>query len=254
VQLRPDPSTRADPDARRKRRERRRRRAEAGAPEGLGYVVVVTYGRSGSTLLQGILNSVPGYLVRGENRQILRHLYDFHKTGVEQRQRSRRRQRKHGLEVGASTPDRPFFGMDGFDAAASLRDARRLALSTILRPEPGTRVVGFKEIRWDHEDLEDYVEWLRVLLPGARFVINTRDLEAVSVSKWWAEMPDAVDRLAANEKRLLRLADGLGEDAHHVHYDDYVADPGALRPLFAWLGEEYDEQRVRAVLDRPHSY
>jgi hypothetical protein len=40
----------------------------------LGYVFIVTYGRSGSTLLQGVLNSIPGYLVRGENRQALRHL------------------------------------------------------------------------------------------------------------------------------------------------------------------------------------
>jgi hypothetical protein len=33
----------------------------------LGYVFVMTYGRSGSTLLMGLLNTIPGYLVRGEN-------------------------------------------------------------------------------------------------------------------------------------------------------------------------------------------
>ena len=34
----------------------------------LDYVFVMTYGRSGSTLLMGILNSIPGWLLRGENR------------------------------------------------------------------------------------------------------------------------------------------------------------------------------------------
>src|SRR5688572_1085508 len=33
----------------------------------LGHLFIVTYGRSGSTLLQGVLNSIPGYLIRGEN-------------------------------------------------------------------------------------------------------------------------------------------------------------------------------------------
>jgi len=31
------------------------------------YVFVVTYGRSGSTLMQGLLNALPGVLVRGES-------------------------------------------------------------------------------------------------------------------------------------------------------------------------------------------
>jgi hypothetical protein len=39
-----------------------------------------------------------------------------------------------------------------------------------------------------------------------------------------------------------------------VHYDDYVADPTMLRPLFEWLGLEFDESRVRAVMDVRHSY
>ncbi len=52
-------------------------RVSGGAPEGLGYLFIVTYGRSGSTLLQGILNSIPGYLIRGENRAALFHLYSL---------------------------------------------------------------------------------------------------------------------------------------------------------------------------------
>jgi hypothetical protein len=39
-----------------------------------------------------------------------------------------------------------------------------------------------------------------------------------------------------------------------VHYNDYIADPSALRPLFDWLGEEFDEDRVRAVMEIRHSY
>ena len=53
------------------------------ASRDLGYVFVMTYGRSGSTLLMGLLNTIPGYLIRGENDDALRFLHDFHQTCVE---------------------------------------------------------------------------------------------------------------------------------------------------------------------------
>ena len=244
-------------EAEQERERLARRLAELELRDDLGYLFVVTYGRSGSTLLQGILNAIPGYVIRGENRQMLLHLYEFHRTGAAEKREQRRQERKNDLPVGGGTPVRPFYGMDNFKVQASHEDCRRLALDTVLRPDPGTRVTGFKEIRWGQEDVEDldrYVTWLRKVFPGARFLVNTRDLTAVSQSKWWAEMPDAVEQLAETEKRLLALTDSLGDDAFHVRYDDYVADPRALAPLFAWLGEEFDESRVRAVLEERHSY
>ena len=55
------------------------------------------------------------------------------------------------------------------------------------------------------------------------------------------------------ETAILDLGDSLGEAAYRVHFDDYTADPTALRGLYAWLGEDFDEARVRAVLGVRHS-
>ena len=44
-----------------------------------------------------------------------------------------------------------------------------------------------------------------------------------------------------------------GDAAYRVHFDDYTADPTVLRGLFDWLGEDWDENRVRAVLGVRHS-
>ena len=217
--------------------------ADAAAPD-LGYVFVVTYGRSGSTLLSGILNSMPGYLIRGENSGALRHLFEFHRTMAQESERAGKhllRQRTH-----------PYFGIGDFPAARSIDGIRRLVLDTVLRPRTETRVTGFKEIRWDHSDLAEYVDWLREVFPGARFVINTRAHEDVLKSKWWAE-GDKSARLAEVESRILALGEELGEAAYRVHYDDYVAEPETLRGLFEWLGEEFDAARVREVLEKPHS-
>ena len=212
---------------------------------GLGFVFVVTYGRSGSTLLMGLLNSIPGYLIRGENWDALHHLFRFHRTLVEGSQKwepARLRQRTH-----------PFFGAADFPEQRSYARTRDLVVDTVLRPEADTRVTGFKEIRWYRDDVEEYVAWLREVFPGARFVVNTRDHDEVRRSGWWAKHPENAESLPRVEARILALADALGGAAYRVHYNDYVADPSVLRGLYDWLGEPFDETAVRAVLARRHS-
>jgi Sulfotransferase family len=211
----------------------------------LEYLFVVTYGRSGSTLLMGVLNTLPGYLIRGENRDALHHLFLFDQTmRTESARRPPRKLRQ---------PTHPFFGIGGYPQQRAVRQLRRLATLTVLRPDQDTRVTGFKEIRWYHDDLEEYVAWLREVFPGARFVVNTRDHADVLRSKWWAKGADKTERLAEIEQRILALADSLGDAAYRVHYDEYVADPTVLRGMFAWLGEPFDEESVRATMAVRHS-
>jgi Sulfotransferase family len=218
--------------------------ARAGRSD-LGYLFIVTYGRSGSTLLMGVLNSIPGYLLRGENWDALHHLFRYHQTLVDGSRRwnpSRTRQRTH-----------PFYGVADFPAKRSLRRTRQLVLDTVMRPREDTRVTGFKEIRWYQDDLEDYVAWLREVFPGARFVVNTRANDEVLRSGWWAKNPHSAGALAKTEARILELAESLGSAAYRVHYNDYVADPSVLAGLFEWLGEPFDEAAVKAVMQKRHS-
>jgi hypothetical protein len=218
--------------------------APPGDRDDLDYVFVMTYGRSGSTLVQGLLNAIPGYLIRGENSAALNHLHGFHKTMLAESQR--------GNLVNRRKVTHPFYGIPDFPAESSLRDTRRLVLDTVLRPEPETRVTGYKEIRWYQDDLADFCAWLRLVFPGARFVVNTRNQADVLRSKWWAKQDNAA-YLAGIEERILRVAAGLGDAAYRVHYDDYVADPTVLRGLYAWLGEEFDLASVRTTLGTRHS-
>lgn len=216
----------------------------------LKYLFIVTYGRSGSTLLAGILSSSPGVMVRGENGGLLQSLLAFHETATRHRDR---------LASSAPLPaHHPWWGIDGYRDETAYRGFRTLMLETVLRPEPGTTVVGFKEIDWLPERLPERLPELlaftRSVFPGARFVLNTRDLEQVAQSKWWERNPDALSELRTMEQHYVDALEPLGDAFYRVHYDDYVADPTVLRGLFDWLGLEFDEDRVRAVLDVRHSY
>lgn len=224
---------------------RLRRRADGGRD--LSYLFLMTYGRSGSTLVSGLLNAQPGYLVRGENEHVLHHLYDYHRTLASLKERKPAKN--------SGSPTHPFFGVGDVPLDRSLVEIRRLATQTLLRPEADTRVTGFKEIRWYHQDMEAYVDWLRLVFPGARFLVNTRDHASVLASGWWAK-GDPVHNaahLVETERRILAVAAALGEEAYHVHYNDYVADPTVLRGLYDWLGEPWDEAAVLATMAVRHS-
>jgi hypothetical protein len=223
-----------------------RRLRRQGHREDLGFLFVVTYGRSGSTLLQGILSSIPGYLIRGENGGVAYHLYRFHTIAT----------RQSTTKGGGRwrSPQSAWFGIGGYPQETALREMRRLLLTTVIRPTRDSRVVGFKEIKWLQDDLHEYVDFLRVVFPGARFVVNTRNLDDVVASKWWAKDSDSRQVLAEAEARMLALMERLGGDAYHIHYDDYVQSPEKLRGLFEWLGEDFDESRVAEVMAKRHSY
>jgi hypothetical protein len=211
----------------------------------LRYLFMLTYGRSGSTLLQGIINTIPGYLMRGENRDALYHLFRYHSVLDKERASHERT---------ADSSRSAWYGIEWYAADAAIQQMRALVVQTLLRPEPDTTVIGFKEIRWWHQDWPEYLAFLEQLFPQARYIINVRNHKDVAKSAWWVDAKDPMAQLAGYEKQLSGMAEVLGERCYRVDYDEYTADHDALRGLFDWLGETFDRARVDEVMDVKHSH
>lgn len=210
------------------------------------HVFIVTYGRSGSTMLQAALNTIPGCLIRGENHNALLPLVQSWRA-VETSE-SMRRMRRLGTPSG---PDEPWYGAERVRPDAFARGLAETFSRLVLHPDPGTRISGFKEIRFHVQPrlFGTYLDFMRRFFPGARFVFNTRNHADVARSGWWRELdPQAVLAELAEAERL--FADYA---ARHkgcsiaVHYDDYAAAPEALEPVFAFLGEPMDMDALKKV-------
>lgn len=215
-----------------------------------GYVFIVTYGRSGSTLLQNILNAIPGYQIRGENNHAIQPLaQSWAAVNTSEPMRGARR-------AGRPTPpEDPFYGAEKVDPAAWGAALAESFVRQVLKPDPGTRVSGFKEIRFHLRPklFAPTLRFIREFFPNSRFVFNTRDLEAVSRSGWWANMDPGIVRaeLEAAEKLFAEYAARHPRVCHHVHYDSYVGQPDTLRSLFDFLGEEMRPDVIERVLGTP---
>ena len=231
---------------------RRRPRRDA-----LEFITVVTYGRTGSTVLQSALNTLPGVLVRGENYAALRGLRDYVQSIAATSDRHH-----------AGRPEHPWFGSARLapgDVVASLREH---VVDTVLRPRADTRIAGFKEIRYepghfaDYDVLLDYLLFLNTLMPGMRYLMNVRDPDDAARSGWWPGNADAVQVLTTTRDWLVDATADLTRllgpgRAVCIAYEEWRDRPQVVIEAFAALGLPANdagvESAVRARLDHgPH--
>jgi hypothetical protein len=244
---------RAEPrkPARHDRRSAIKRKAGLAQPP-LNYesVLIVTYGRSGSTLLQGLLNSIEGCVVRGENNNFCYGLFQAYEA------LTRAKREHHGPRTMAAT--NPWFGANAFNETRFLADAWQLVRAQLLGSTKNAdpRCLGFKEIRYERvARLREFLDFLARVFPKPAFIFLTRDHAQVMKSGWWAKRdPQLVGRkLADFERELEEYARGKPW-VFRVSYADMVERSERLRSLFGFLGAPYDADKVQQVLDTPHSY
>ncbi|RLJ67610.1 sulfotransferase [Sulfurisoma sediminicola] len=222
--------------------------------------LVVTFGRSGSTLLQGLLNSIDGCLVRGENHNLCYGLFWAYEALC-------RAKTEH---VGTDKVTSPWFGAGLLDPDQFVIDAREVLRRQLLAgTKPGqVQCWGFKEIRYLPSDLADkrlkgtsnkiwlrYLEFLGKLFPACAFIVLTRNVEQVAESGWWKDHPANKVAAALAEFDQLREDWGGGKsNVFHIDYDDIVNTTPRLQAMFDFLGAPYDKQRIDGVLGTSHSY
>ena len=231
------------------------------APQG-GYVFVVTYGRSGSTLTQNLLNAIPGYAIRGENAN-LTHLFAkaIHLVREHEMFRWRREdlekprdERRPYLKPILGKPWDPWAGAEKVDPDQFSLALMDLFVRQVLRPPKDCRVSSFKEIRF-HEDaafFRDHLDIMRTVFPKARFLFQRRNHEAVAKSSWWAKQPreKVFAQLRQAEQLFLAYAAAHPDCAMMLDYEGLVSGPGYIRGMHDFLGEPMDRQAVEAVLAR----
>lgn len=224
-----------------------------------GYIFVITYGRSGSTLLQRILNSFPGYCIRGENDNMFYHLakviYFAQNSHNFIFRRGANASERESLGVGQSTD--PWYG-------AELVDPRSLGLSlcevfarNILNAPKGTRVSGFKEIRF-YEDLgffQSHLDILSQFFPNTRFIFLSRDWVEVSRSGWWQKWdPEEVHRIVRDSDAAFHKYASANSNCFLMDYRKLSEDIDGIMALSDFLGESFDPKSAREILSERLSH
>jgi hypothetical protein len=223
------------------------------------YVFVVTYGRSGSTLVQGMLNALPRTLVRGENGFYVEHLFQAARTAVEFRDQF---QGNRARRVSSA-----FYGVNHLTRRRFARSANRLITGILLGSDDAAAYdrIGFKEVLWHRiapDDTEPFFAWFDQVFPEAKYVLNTRETEQVVGSGFW-QRKDADEAMAAIQ-RVIEIQDHLRatrpDRVHETRYEvitgeDRAASDAALRGLAEFVTGSCDDavlEALRATLEVGH--
>ena len=212
------------------------------------FVVILAVGRSGSTLLQGLLNALPAYLIRGDNFGFMQGLYRAH-TALE-------RARNHG---GADSPTHSWFGAPELDEAGFAADLAPVVARQLIGGRAGEThaAIGFKEIRWmdlsgPHETLWGFLNFIEAVFPRAHFILLTRDIDAIMKSGWWPLSDTRSMRLGIESFfATARLAPV--KRLFEIDYADLSPDSAPLAALCEFLGEQHTPE-LNAVFELKHGF
>jgi hypothetical protein len=230
---------------------------------------LLTLGRSGSTLLQRLLNTHEQIVMFGEHNTLVGGLRGlWQQTFAEWSRAARERAAPYVEDL---LEARPVLAPDGFSIewtnayteATALPVFRRFLEDLLYPPHlrrPGIRHWGFKEIRYG----PPAAVFLARLFPEARFLVLVRDPLAVQRSRlatsFWYPGRDAAQAAAIlreEVKTLAALWETLaalpGDRARLVTYEALVADHGAvLEGVAGWAGlPPFDPGRTAAVMASP---
>jgi hypothetical protein len=225
-------------------------------------ILIITYGRSGSTLLQALLNSIDGCVVRGENDGLCYGLYRAYASLMQSKVEANSVKKElRGVSF-------PWFGADEFDDERFIQDAWQLIRHQLIseREEGTVQCLGFKEIRYLKCDLygkpgesvnhlPSYLDFLSKVFPNPAFIFLTRDHEQVMLSGWWKTWNKA------NAQKLLDEFEAetkvYSEDKSwifRIAYSDIVERSPRLKAMYEFLGVTYEDNRVEQVLAKKHSF
>lgn len=210
------------------------------------HLFIVTYGRSGATALMKVLNDIDGICIRGENGGVFRPIANAARMATETRRRY--------LDQPPG-PDQPWYGADGIRADAFARDLAAAFERNVLCPPEGTRITGFKEVRYTDDDVTDaqFRAMLRLMLEAfedSRVVFVTRAPEEAAESGWWRDRDRdvVIDILELTAERFHAAHAKFPERSFILDHSEFDRSPEGLRPFLDWLGVEVSAEQLAASL------
>ena len=172
------------------------------------FILICATGRSGSTTMQRIINSMPNSNICGENFGAINDLLKFYNNI------------KKGCETNIPGGYTPFSydecieknikpcWYNSFDFNEIKLKLQELIISIFMPHNDKnidiskTSIIGFKELRWDLNLLHTFIE----LFPNTKVIIHIRNnIEEQSKSGWWKDDENALKILKKENKKYINF-------------------------------------------------
>lgn len=208
-------------------------------------ILICATGRSGSTTLQRIVNTIKNSDITGEKGVCIefalksylelkhcKHIQNFKEPYTEK-----------------TNKKKPCW-YNTFDIEEVKENYRKLIIS-LISGQKDKRVIGFKEIRWfenckDDSLIETFVE----LFPETKIICHIDDnLKRQSQSSWFKKDPNSLEDLKTFNEKIIKYS------KKEYCYLSYMKDLFCIskqRQMFEFLGEKLNEKTYKYIIENKY--
>ena len=212
-------------------------------------VLICATGRSGSTTMQRIINSVPNSNICGENFGAINSLLEFYK-----RIKTTTFDYVPGHLRPASYEDiiskdvKPsWYNSYNFQQTVSMI---KMLIASLFKNTAATNMWGFKEIRYDNGDIK-YLKEFKELFPQTKVIIQVRgNIAAQSQSSWLKKDRNAVQYLNTLNNEFYNFYNHNKEWCYFTTFEK-MFDMENIKKIFEFIdcSQHYDQSKIKQILD-----
>jgi hypothetical protein len=202
------------------------------------FILIVAIGRSGSTTLQRILNTIPNSNITGENENAIINLlmcYQNLKKTLTYNCMS------ESIDICINNHIKPAW-YNSFDILKIKKEIQKLIIN-ILSNNENNRVLGFKEIRYYKciNLLDIFIE----LFPNTKIICHYReDINKLLKSGWW-KMKDKADIIKYTNE--IKLYYNKHKDYCYLSTMEKMLIPDNIKKMFTFLEEPFDIDKYNLI-------
>jgi len=211
-------------------------------------VLICATGRSGSTTLQRIINTIPGSNICGENYGAINSLIEFYnKLHITSREYVPGHYHPASYEEIISKNVKPAW-YNSYKMQEMEQKIKELIIA-MFKKDLNTNLWGFKEIRYDGQNVH-LLSSFRQLFPQTKVIIQVREnIAAQSQSSWHKDDKNAFVKLQQKNTDLWNFYLANRECCYFTTFEK-MWDKTNIQNMFSFIDcrENYDENKVNEVL------
>jgi hypothetical protein len=211
-------------------------------------ILICATGRSGSTTMQRIINTIPNTNICGENYGALNSLLEFyHRIKYTTANYVPGHLNPASYDDLISKNVKPaWYNSYDFQKTVTMI---KILITSLFKKSDTTNIWGFKEIRYDKGDIK-YVKIFKELFPQTKVIIQIREnIKAQSQSSWMKDDKNSLKYLNNLNNVFYKFYQENKDFCYFITFEK-MFDTQQLKNLFKFIEceEVFDENKIRDVL------
>jgi hypothetical protein len=202
------------------------------------FIIICATGRSGSTTLQRIINTIEESNINGENWGAINNLLECY---MNIKKINKQSGRIHSYVEGKTKIKPSWYNCYDFE---NVKNNIKNTILSIITNDNSKKVIGFKEIRYFKKTylIDEFIE----LFPNTKVICNIDDnIDRQCTSGWWSI--DSKEHLTEYNNQLINYS--KSNENCYLSYMKNLFIINEIKKMFEFLGEELNEEKYNYIIN-----